>query len=112
MSKVYVSITGLRVKTPFHAPLFWWHALRSMGQAQRAPGNLSTAAKTLDGVHHTLTVWESRVAARDYVRTGVHARAVAAFRRIATGKTYGYLADRAPDWSEAQSIWREKGREY
>jgi len=61
-SLVYVSITGLRVRHPHHTALFWEHAVRSMIQAQGARGNLRAEARTVDDVHHTLSVWESREA--------------------------------------------------
>ncbi len=54
--EVYVSITGLELKSPLQGPLFSWHAMRSFSQASSAPGNLSTDARKVDGIHHTLTV--------------------------------------------------------
>jgi hypothetical protein len=41
----YVSITGLELKSVLHAPAFWWHAIRSMGQVQSAPRLISAGAE-------------------------------------------------------------------
>lgn len=107
----YISITGLKLKAPWHALSFWWHAIRSMRQAISAPGNLRAETKTINGVHHTLTVWESPAAMRAYLTTSPHKEAMSAFSKIATGKVYGYLADVPPDWSEVHDIWLTKGRD-
>ncbi|MEN9895173.1 MAG: hypothetical protein RIR97_1025 [Pseudomonadota bacterium] len=107
---VYVSITGLKLNRFFHSPRFWWLAIRSMRQALAAPGNISASAQTINGIHHTLTVWTDEAAMRAYLVQGAHLQALKAFRSIATGKTIGYMADKAPDWSEVHQIWLEKGK--
>jgi hypothetical protein len=79
-----------------------------MRQAQAAPGLISADARRIDGIHHTLTVWESETAMRSYLASGPHLAAMKAFRRIATGRTIGYATNHAPGWHEARSIWLEK----
>lgn len=107
---VYVSITGLQVRRVWHIPLFWAHAMRSMVQARRAVGNISADARTINGVHHTLSVWTDRDAMRAYLTAGPHLAAMRLFPRIATGKVVGYSATQAPDWSEVHAIWLQRGR--
>lgn len=80
-------VTGLRVRPFWKAPLFWRHAIPSRMQAQRAPGLVSEAVRTVAGVHHTLTVWRDRESAHAFAMQGAHLRAVRAFRRFATGRT-------------------------
>ena len=109
---VYVSITGLRLKTPFHAAWFWWHAIRSMMQAQAAPGNLRAEARAIGGVQHTLTVWTNRTAMRRFLITGAHVKAMRAFPRIATGSTFGFETDTVPDWGDIHRLWHERGIVY
>lgn len=108
---VYVSITGLQVRRLWHIPSFWSHAMKSMVQARSAPGNISANARTINGVHHTLSVWTDKDAMRAYLTAGPHLAAMRLFPRIATGKVVGYLATQAPDWSEVHAIWLEWGRE-
>ena len=108
---VYVSITGIRVKGPTQLVPFWWHASRSMAQAQRAPGNLRAEARMIDGIHHTLSVWETEAAMRRYLVSGAHGRAMRAFAGIGSGKTLGFETDRVPDWSEVHALWQTRGRE-
>ncbi len=95
----------------FHAPRFWWHAIPSMMQAKSSPGNLKAEAKTIHGVHHTLTVWTDEAAMRAYLVTGAHLKAMKIFKSVAEGKVIGYLAESAPDWNDIPQIWNEKGRQ-
>lgn len=108
---VYVSITGLQVRRFWHVPTFWRHAIRSMAQARKAPGNISAQARTINGVHHTLSVWTDKAAMRTYLSTGAHLDAMRLFPKIATGKVIGYATTNIPDWSEVHAIWVAQGRD-
>jgi len=107
----YISITGLRLNHWRYYPRFAWNAVRSMTQAHSAPGNISAAAQKIDGVHHTLTVWEDRESMRRYLKAGAHRRAMMGFHEYATGMVCGYEADVPPRWEDVPRIWTEKGRE-
>lgn len=107
----YVSITGLKVRSWKYIPAFWWHAVRSKIQADRAPGILFVGVKKINGVHHTLTAWQSREAMKSYIMSGSHKRAMPVFHKIATGQTFGFEASRLPDWDEVHRLWREHGKD-
>lgn len=107
---LYISITGLAIKRRWMMPVFWLLAIRSMAQAKAAEGCLSADARMIDGIHHTRSVWRSRADVHAYINSGIHARAMRAFRWIAVGKTYGYATDEVPDWKEVRRIWEEHGR--
>ena len=109
---LYVSVTGLRVKSFWRIPLFWRHALASMRQAKRAPGNLSADARRMYGVQHTLTVWRGRSDMLAYMKSGAHLAAIKSFHSIATGATCGFEAEDRPTWDEAIAYWRAHGRPY
>ena len=100
----YASITGLQLKSPFLAPAFWWHAVRSMRQAYAASGLIRAQARKIGGVHHTLTVWESEAAMRAYLVTGAHLGAMKAFHRLATGRTIG-ATECSLDHSSRCRLW-------
>ena len=107
----YVSITGLQLKRVWHAPKFWRHAAASMSQAKSADGCLSADARTINGVHHTLTVWTSRKAMLAYLSEGAHLKAMKAFKSFATGKVYGFETAKVPEWPIAHALWLDKGRQ-
>ena len=109
---MYVSITGLKVKGWRQWPRFAWHAVRSLRQARQAPGNLGAEVRTVDGVQHTLTLWQSREAMRRYLTSGAHLQAIRDFRKVGSGRTCGYEAETRPTWAEALAYWHEHGREY
>jgi hypothetical protein len=49
---------------------------------------------------------------RSYVYSGNHLKAIKVFRKIATGKTFGYESTELPDWDEVHRLWLEKGKSY
>jgi hypothetical protein len=105
MRQVYVSITGLQLKGRRPHVRFWWHAIRSMIQARKAPGNLFVDARFIAGVHHTRSAWVDEAAMRRYLVAGAHMQAMKAFGTIATGRTLGFPADTVPDWDEVHRLW-------
>ena len=107
---VYVSITGLTVSSPWRLPRFWLHAIGSLAQARGAPGMLRVEVRTVSGVRHTLSIWESRAAMLVYLRSGAHLAAVRASSRIGAVKAFGCMTDRPPEWSEVPALWAEHGR--
>ena len=111
MAEVYISITGLRLTRRRHVLRFWWHAVRSMAQARRAPGNLSAETRTIGDVHHTLSVWTDEYAMRSFLVSGAHREAMKVFHAIATGRTLGFAADRLPDWETVLRRWSSEARE-
>ena len=108
--QVYVSITGLTLKSLLYAVPFWWHASQSFSQATRAKGNLFADARRVGDVHHTLTIWTSRDAMRAYLGAGPHRRALKAYQSIGSGRVHGYYADIAPGWDEALRVWEREAR--
>lgn len=108
--RLYISITGLKLKRFWHAPIFWRHAVASMAQARTAPGCLSANARTIGGIHHTMSVWKTRKDMVAYLRSGAHSSAIDVFSSIATGKVYGFEAKEIPKWPEARELWEKNGR--
>lgn len=109
---MYISITGLKIKRNLDLPRFYWHAIPSLQQAKTAEGNISASIQTINGIRHTLTVWESEQHMRDFIYSGSHLNAIKAFHKFAIGKTYGYNSDEVPTWEKVHSLWKEKGKVY
>ena len=109
--KVYVSLTGLKIKRPWHIFNFVWYAIPSFAQARRAKGNLFSAVGNYDGMKHTLSVWASAEDMKSYAYSGIHLKAIKAFRKFATGKTLGYVSDVVPgSWKEVHDTLLERGK--
>ena len=111
-SPVWISITGLRLKRIWYLPVFLRFAIPSHRQAERSPGCLMAEAKRINGVFHTLTVWNSRQEMRAFTSSGIHKKAVRAFSRFFTGHILGYEGTEIPDWEEVHRRCLSEGREY
>jgi hypothetical protein len=107
--RVYVSITGLKVRHAWRMPLFWVLTLRALAQARRAPGNLSVKAGAIGGVHHTLTVWTDRDAMLAYLTSGAHRDAMRRSADIGTGRVAGFVTDEVPPWAKVPAILAARG---
>ena len=109
--KVYVSITGLEIKSGIYNWLsFWRHAIPSKMQADGSSGILSVDLKDVGKMHHTLTVWEDKSSMMAFLNSGAHLGAMGAFDSIASGKVHGYETDVVPCWDEALALWEKHGR--
>jgi hypothetical protein len=109
---VYVSITGLRLKKKWHVFKFYRYALPSLRQAKKAPGNIKSEVRSINGVQHTLTVWENKDAMREFLYAEPHRSAIKAFSSFASGKTFGFETETVPNWEEVHCMWRDFGRDY
>jgi hypothetical protein len=107
---VYISITGLKINGLLSIFGFWRHAIPSKIQADKAPGLILVDLKKVGHFHHTLSVWENKEAMLKYLRNGAHLKALKVFRKIATGRVFGYEAQSIPTWDEALGIWSENAR--
>lgn len=108
---IYVSMTGFRPKGLTQLPSFWWRTIKSFAQARRAPGNLLTTGRVLDGVYHTMTAWSDRSSMLDFVSGGAHLKAMKNFRVIGAGRVFGFACQEIPDWDVVYQLWKQHGRE-
>ena len=108
---LYVSITGLKAKNFFMTFLFWRNAIPSKFQAENSNGLVFLDVKRVKKYHCTLSVWKDRESMIAYRGSGAHAGAMNVFRKIATGKVYGYQARSIPTWEEALRLWAENARD-
>jgi hypothetical protein len=113
MARYYVSITGLTLKSFLYYPKFMYYAGPSSMQAQNADGNVLTRTTSVNGVQHTLTVWEDKMAMRKFMVAGAHRKAMAITSEVAVlekTKVYGYESDTVPTWDEAIEMWEKHGK--
>jgi hypothetical protein len=108
----YISITGLKPNGFLSFFRFWRLAIPSFNQARTAEGILFCETKNIQGNQCTLTAWESREHMLNFMRSGVHLKAMKSFHKIATGKTYGFESDTIPQWKEAFELLQKHGKQY
>ncbi len=107
---MHISITGLKPKGLFGFFKFWSLAIPSFQEAKKAEGILFCEVKNMYGNQCTITAWESRDHMLQFMRSGIHLKAMKAFNKIATGKSYGYESDEIPTWEQAYATLQEKGK--
>ena len=108
---MYISITGIKVKSFFGMLKFMRYTLPSFTAARKANGNLFCDSKKINKYHHTLTAWENRSKMIYYLRGKHHSSAMKNFRSIGTGSVYGYEDDLIPSWEDALKKWKENFKE-
>lgn len=111
MIGVFVSVTGFKPASRIKLVPFWWHTLRCLAQARRAPGNVSVSARVANDYYHTVTVWTDENSMRAYIRDGAHRRAMVNHRSLGTGRVHHFYHGRPPSWGEAYTEWLRCARE-
>lgn len=110
----FVSITRLRLRSPWLVPFLIWRAFWSQRQARAAEGNIATDSRTENGkVFWTRSVWRDEQAMRAFMTSGAH--------RAAMPKLLDWCDEAAvahwtqdnndmPDWETAKVRMRTEGR--
>ena len=110
----FISVTRLRLRSPWRLPRFFWHALRSRIQATKAPGNLSV--DVLNDTHFafwTKSAWKDESSMRAYMMSGAHRQAMPVMQDIvdeAATAHWEQETQELPTWPEAYKRLLEHGR--
>ena len=73
----YISITGFQIKSVWYLPKFLKYTLSAKKQAEASEGNIQAELHgPIDGVYHTMTVWEDRKSMTRFMARGAHAKAM------------------------------------
>ncbi len=80
-----------------------------MAQAQRDPKCELAIARQINGIAHTITVWNNRKDMLAFLTSGSHRKAMRVFSKIGTGYGFGIESDIVPSWEEAHQLWLARG---
>lgn len=109
-----VSVTRLRLRSPFYFPLFLIHAITSFEQAKKAAGNLGVQTRQQAGkTFWTLSVWEDEAAMRNYMMSGAHRQAMPKLMKWCDEASVAHwhqASTEMPGWQEAEEQIRNSGR--
>jgi hypothetical protein len=105
-----VSITSLKLKSPWHYFKFVVRGMRVMKQINETP-YLKKRTIGIWLTHYTMTLWESEHDMKLFVRSGDHLTSIKESRNIAEEiKTYTYSATQLPSWKEGKILLLQFGK--
>ena len=108
---MFISVAGLKTIGFIGWIVFWMQAIPAFRAAQKAEGCLICETKTLNGYHHTFTVWKDKTSIMKYRASPVHLKTMKVFSKIAYGKVCGYEANKIPTWSDAFKAFNDYARD-
>jgi hypothetical protein len=109
-----VSVTRLRIRSPWYLPAFFFHTLRATRQARAASGN--KAVQLLPDAHRTFwtcTLWTDLQAMRAYVSAGAHRKSMKRLAHWCDEASVVHWEQDAmelPGWDEAYRRMQADGR--
>ena len=109
-----VSITRLRVRSIFLMPLFTYHAMRTMTQAQKADGVTGVETRfEKNNVVWTKTVWNDESQMKKYRGSGAHQIAMRMLSEMCSEASVARWQQEStdlPTWEEAHSRMLSEGK--
>lgn len=109
-----VSITRLRVRSIFLMPLFTYHAMRTMTQAQKADGVAGVETRfEKNNVVWTKTVWNDESQMKKYRGSGAHQIAMRMLSEMcseASVARWQQEGTELPTWEEAHRRMLSEGK--
>ena len=109
-----VSITRLRVRSIFLMPLFTYHAMRTMTQAQKADGVTSVETRfEKNNVVWTKTVWNEESQMKKYRGSGAHQIAMRMLSEMCSEASVARWQQEStdlPTWEEAHRRMLSEGK--
>lgn len=109
-----ISVTRLRLRSPRYLLPFFWDAILTQFQAQRAPGNLKLSTHREPPLAFwTLTAWDSADSMRKYMTSGAHRKAMPKLMEWcdeASVLSWEQDSPDLPDWETAMQRMAEQGR--
>jgi Domain of unknown function (DUF3291) len=111
---IFISLTRLRIRSIRFLPLFLVHALRSVGQARKAPGfQIGELLNDRRWTFWTMTAWDSQESMRAFMTTGSHKKAMSHLLHWCDEASVAHWAQpeiTLPSWTEAERKMRQIGR--
>ncbi len=101
---MYVTVTYLKLKSPFKLPAFLKHVYNIIAQLKESDAKKYRTTGVLTK-HYTVSLWPDEKALKKFARSGAHQKAMKDVNNIASEvKVYTYKSDRLPDWTKAKRL--------
>ena len=109
---MYISVTGLELQSPWKLLIFYSNAIPSLLEAKSSRGNVSVEVRNMNGVKHTLSVWESEEHMKKFMYSSDNKKAIEAFTKAAKSKILGFNSEEVPDWKQLHQMWLSNEQDY
>lgn len=110
----FVSVTRLRIRSWRFLPVFFYHAVQTLSQAKKAPGNVSAIVlNDANRAFWTMSVWTDEQAMRAYMISGPHGKVMPKLMEWCDeAATAHWTQDSptAPSWTDAHARLIKDGR--
>lgn len=101
---MYVTVTYLKLKSPFKLLAFLKHVFNIMAQLKESNAKSYRTSGFLIN-HYTVSLWPDEKSLKKFARSGAHQKAIKDAKNIAsTVKVYTYKSDKLPDWTKAKRL--------
>ena len=110
----FISLTRLRIRSWRFLPMFFYHAVQTLSQAKKAPGNVSAIVlNDANRVFWTMSVWTDEQAMRAYMISGAHGKVMPKLMEWCDEAATAHWTQEsatAPSWPEAHQKLITLGR--
>lgn len=108
---MYVTVTSLRLKGPFHFFKLSYLAMKIIGQLKADPACKAYKTTGVWTMHYTMSLWQDEKSLKEFARKGEHLHGMKNGHSIAKEiVTYTFAAEQLPDWATAKELLKTKGR--
>lgn len=106
-----LTITSIKLKSPFHFFALSLYAMRIMGQLKKANGLHRSKTTGFWTEHFTMTLWNEEASLKLFARSGNHLVAMKKSASLAKEiRTLTIDTDSIPSWKEAIRLLKQNGR--
>lgn len=110
----FVSVTRLRLRSPYYLLSFGWQAILSARQANHSAGLIKSAfQRKAKNAFWTLTLWQDEASMKAYRNSGVHGKVMPKLLDWCDEASVVHWHQESlelPTWSEAEHRMRTEGK--
>jgi hypothetical protein len=108
---MYLTITSLELKGPFHFFKLAGMALQVTRQMKTSEGFVQYKATGLWTSHYTMSLWKTEQDLKNFGRAGAHLDSMKRYREVAKEiRTLTLAAEKFPDWGMAKEMLLKNGK--
>ncbi|HMJ69307.1 MAG TPA: hypothetical protein VK508_10445 [Cyclobacteriaceae bacterium] len=110
-SLMYITITSLELKGPFHFFKLAGMALLITRQMKTTDGFVQYKSTGFWTSHYTMSIWKTEKDLKSFARSGAHLDGMKRYREVASEiRTLTIAGEKFPEWSMAKDMLVKNGK--